>query len=387
MDIVKAISNINEKFNHYCKNHNWNRNYTQAKAFFDENGHFPTYTENAKLYLWAQNWYTYHYLKNPDVNQEKSRLLAEIGFVYQKASERNDELWLKNYEKSKAFFNEHGHFPKQRENSTLYAWSVRWWLYSYQKNPEQNEWKAEMLRNIGFEHQTLDKSWMDNYRMAKAFFDEHGRFFKSTENQKLYDWARNWWKKSYLKYPEENEEKARLLTGVGFQPKEYMTQQQRNDNVWMKNYQEAKSFFDKTGHFPTHVENKFLYSWAKQWWVLSYLKNPQKNQAKADMLTSIGYAYRSATKRNEDVWMTNYLEAKAFFDKHGHFPTFSEIEKSKKWARQWWNNIYLKNPAEHQQKAEMLLSIGFEFKDMKIISHPEKHFGNQEEQQNRGFKR
>lgn len=35
------------------------------------------------------------------------------------------------------------------------------------------------------------------------------------------------------------------------------------------------------------------------------------------------------------------------------------------WTMGWWKNTYLKNPELHQEKADMLLAIGFEYKGKK----------------------
>lgn len=355
LDIIHIINDIGSRFEQYRREHNWNSIYAKAKAFYEEYGHFPKFDEDKKIYSWAISWYTYNYLNNPEKNEERAQMLMDIGFAYQNSCDRNDELWMKNYNEATEFVQRNGHFPSYNENRKLYAWAFSWWRNTYLKNPERNARKAELLRELGYIHKILDMNWMENYREAKAFYDEHGYFVKSTRSQKLYDWARNWWKKSYLKNPAENAEKARMLLDIGFEIK-------LDNDKWMNNFEEAKAFFEEHGHFPSAKEKVKLYNWAKQWWVLSYLNNPETNQRKADMLASIGYAYRSAQKRNDDIWMRNYNEAKDFYDKHGRFPTHGDIEGVKKWARQWWSKVYLKAPEQYREKADMLLAIGFEDK-------------------------
>lgn len=134
---------------------------------------------------------------------------------------------------------------------------------------------------------------------------------------------------------------------------------------WDKNYAEAKAFYEEHGHFPNHKDNVKLYGWARDWWRNNYLKNRVLHQVKADMLMSIGFKYQIM----EEVWnrkfMKNYAEAKEFFEKHGHFPTQNENRKLNHWASSWWKRTYVNNPGMHQEKADMLLAIGFEYKGKK----------------------
>ena len=260
VDIMNVIQSIGNKFNDYRKNFDWNNNYAEAKAFFDEYGRFPSYKENQKLYNWANNWIKYYYLNNPEQYQQKAEMLTAVGFVYQSSKDRNDGMWMKNYEEAKAFYDEQGHFPRSNENNRLYQWSMAWWTRSYLKNPEENEVKAQMLGEIGFVYQPNEEKnfnlWWDNYEKAKAFYETNGYFPSYKDNQKLYDWARNWWKKAESEYTDELQEKIRLLKAVGFQGKEYKSRVETNDDLWMNNYNKAKTFYEENGRFPKANEDK-----------------------------------------------------------------------------------------------------------------------------------
>lgn len=367
LDIINIVQTIENKYNDYRKYFNWDKNYEAAKAFYEEQGHFPTYKEDKKIYHWAIDWMNRFYLKEPVEYEEKMQMLRDIGFTYQTSEERNGILWMNNYRDVLAFQEEHGHFPTFTEDNRLYGWAWSWWKRSYLKNPEIHEDKAQMLRELGFVYQnSVEKNqnqWMQNYIKAKAFFDEHGHFPTNSQQRKLCDWAKNWWRINYLKNPEINKEKAEMLTAIGFVPKEAKSMNQLHDEQWYRNYNEARMFYEEHGHFPAVKEDNKLYQWAKQWWILSYLKNPEKYQKKADMLNEVGYTYRTAEQMNEDKWMIKYLEAKAFYDKNGHFPTATENQTSKKWARQWLRNIYASDPVKYQQKADMLRAIGLDIED------------------------
>lgn len=61
---------------------------------------------------------------------------------------------------------------------------------------------------------------------------------------------------------------------------------------WDANNAEAKAFYDEHRHFPTKKENPILRKWAVQWWIITYLKNTELHQIKAEMLMAIGFKYK-----------------------------------------------------------------------------------------------
>ena len=201
-----------------------------------------------------------------------------------------------------------------------------------------------------------DRMWFDKFNECKAFYDEHGHFPKSVESERLNHWAKQWWRNSYLKKSQENQYKADLLLSIGF---ELRVIDKYNDVRWMAKYEEAKAFVEEHGHFPSSHECKKVYFWALAWWRCCFLKKPEANEEKARMLRELGYVYRTSQERIDKDFMANYVLAKAFFEEHGHFPSKSEFEKINKWAKQWWLETYSRNKDKYQDKAELLLAIGF----------------------------
>ena len=219
--------------------------------------------------------------------------------------------------------------------------------------PSGNNYILDLaLMTDHFSEDLSNADWDANYAEAKIFFDEYCHFPSYKENEKLYAWAGQWWRNTYLKNPKMHQRKAEMLTAVGFEYKNF-------DIKWMSFYEECKVFFDEYGHFPFQNENEKLYEWARNWWTKSYLKNPEKYQEQADMLTSLGFIYQSADELNDIKWMKNYEECKVFFDEYGHFPKYSENKRLYRWARKWWKESFFKNPKKHQDKADMLTAIGF----------------------------
>lgn len=130
------------------------------------------------------------------------------------------------------------------------------------------------------------------------------------------------------------------------------------DNRWLEIYNEAVVFYRTHKRFPTGKDNARLYKWATQWWRNSYLNNPSMLKNKAEMLTNIGFVYRTVENRYDHLWMKNYEECKEFFEKHEHFPTMKECPKLHAWARSWWGLYGDKQP----EKAGMLQLVGYTYK-------------------------
>ena len=161
-----------------------------------------------------------------------------------------------------------------------------------------------------------------------------------------------------MKNPELYQKKADRLTAIGFK---YRNNREKIDELWSKNFEECRDWYEKMNYFPTKSENKKLYMWVYHWWKFSYLKNPELHQEKADRLTAIGFVYWSAKDRTDELWMKNYKEAKEFFDKNGHFPTKVENRRLNQWAWNWWKITYLNNLETQRPKMEMLTRIGYDF--------------------------
>lgn len=202
-----------DRFGEDLANAGFDANYAEAKAFFEQHGHFPSQKENKRLNQWGRIWWRNIYLKNMELYQEKADMLTAIGFVYQTIDVYLDKRFTRNYIECKAFFNIHGHFPTKKENKRLRAWANSLFV----KNTDNNVDKIKLLKDIGFEYESNktinNNKFMKNYKEAKAFFDEYGHFPNWKEDIRLYTWAHRIFTKSNV---ENKDLKQRLLTEIGF---------------------------------------------------------------------------------------------------------------------------------------------------------------------------
>ena len=183
--------------------------------------------------------------------------------------------------------------------------------------------------------------WDKNYAEAKEHFEKTGHFPTKSENKRIRGWAHKWVRLSSYKYPE----RLQLLLNIGYETPI------SSDYNWDKNYAEAKEHFEKTGHFPTRKEYKRIYMWANQWVKDSSNKYPERLK----MLQQIGYEIPDPWA----AWDKIYEEAKAHFEKTGHFPTNKENKRIREWANKWVRRLSNKFP----ERIKMLQNIGYEIPD------------------------
>lgn len=263
-----------DRFNEDLSNADWDANYAEAKAFFDEHGHFPTYKENRGIRHWADSWY-----KNggPDREPEKYQLLLDIGYRYICKDERFKAFFIKNYKEAKAFFEEHGHFPTQRENKTLNQRFTSWWCRIYLRNPYKYEEQAQMLRNIGYKNRR--DNWWIKYNKAVEFYNVHSHFPTLKEDKVIYNWARSWCLNGG---PDREPEKYQLLINIGYSYTSRIDVKNKRSVDWWNKYNQAELKFKKIGVFPKEFK-----SWAASW--LCKNKKHSEYELRLNKLKNIGY--------------------------------------------------------------------------------------------------
>lgn len=178
----------------------WNDNYAEAKAFYETNGHFPTYKENRKLRQWARK-----IEKGVTLScRQRLQLLTEIGY------EPRDrwELWENHYRQAKQTFELTGKAPTHTSCPEAFKYFKHWISNSGERHPE----RMERLAQIGFRTVREDRIWEKNYSEAKSFFDTHNRFPTAKENVRLFMWARSWMQR----YAKERPDLVALLGDIGF---------------------------------------------------------------------------------------------------------------------------------------------------------------------------
>ena len=266
-----------EAFTRDLANAGFDANYAEAKAFFDEHGHFPTQKEKYYIWKWAYSWWVNTYLQNQTKYKEKACKLTDIGFKYVNIDERFKIPFMKNYEKAKVFFDEHGRFPTEKDDKILHGRFISWWNRVYKKNILKYENQAQMLRKIGFNNRT--DNWWKKYYKAKEFYEKNGHFPDLKEDKALYNWARAWWLNGG---PKREPDKAKLLINIGFEYSSILNRKEKRNIDWWDKYNQAELKYKKTNTFPKEYK-----SWAASW--LCKNKKHPEYELRLNKLKDIGY--------------------------------------------------------------------------------------------------
>lgn len=237
-------------------------------------------------------------------------------------------VWDKRYQIAKDYYDKNGKFPQGKE----WTWLRSYFAQSVQKYPDEE--RLSMLMGIGwFPGNSI---WEANYRKAKLFYEQHGRFPERKDDRNLWQYFVYWKNTTGKNFPELMQK----LKDIGWIDKP------NREEEWDRKYQEAKKIYEETGSFPNLTHPSKLRRWA-DWWVSHHGKNDPDRMKR---LRDIGF------NRKQISWTERYLHAKEVFERTGHFPTRKENKELRVWFIQWRSL----HGHKHPDKMKMLQKIGFD---------------------------
>lgn len=266
--------------------------------------------------------------------------------------------WLKKYEIAKEYYEKHGNLDVAKKY--IYkGLCLKQWIseqrYVYHKG-RMNQTKIALLEDIGVDwsnYKTV-RHWIDNYEIAKRYYEKHGNLFAPTnyciEGLNLREWLNS--QRNNIKNNNIKLENIELLNQIGmiWDSSEY---------IWQFNYQYAKQFYEANNHLKVSANYKIddfnLYAWLhvqKE----AYCKGTL-DKKKINLLEDIGICWFT----NYEKWLTRYEAVKEYYITHGDF----NIPKDYKfdgislygWLHRQEN---INNNSElNQTKIKLLKEIGF----------------------------
>ena len=180
----------------------WEKNFAEAKVFFEEHGRFPRYSDNLHIRQWSLVWYR----KFGQTDKIRLQRLEEIGFH---PADRW-RIWDRHYMQARKIWNETGRKVSMRTAPDTYNYFKQWLLHNTRRFPE----RAAMLVDIGFKIGGELELWYRNFNKARTFHAKHGRFPSRADNIYLAEWARQW----YQSHAQDNPDKAQMLIDIGYVP-------------------------------------------------------------------------------------------------------------------------------------------------------------------------
>lgn len=257
MDVREVLAKMDERLLYLDRWGIWEKRYQIAKDYYERNGKFPS----GKEWEWLRMYFGNNARKCPD--EKRASLLMAIGW------RPEESKWETNYKKAKAFYEQHGRFPRIEDDKPLWEY-IRDWVTGRGKNHPD---LLQKLKDIGWKDKpSKEEIWEQKYREAQKIYEETGCFPNVKHPSKLWNWA-DWW---VFKYSEKDPVRMERLRDIGFTRKQVR---------WEDRYRQAKELFDRTGHFPTRRENKGLRTWFICWRSQYGHKFPEKMK----MLQEIGF--------------------------------------------------------------------------------------------------
>jgi hypothetical protein len=122
----------------------WHQQCEKLVEFKRKKGHciVPRYEQDRSLGGWVNNQRTFY--RNNKLQQDRKRLLDEIGFVWKADSANNDKLWHQQHEKLVEFKQKNGHCQvphKYEQDKSLGNWVRKQRVYHYNNKmlPDRKE--------------------------------------------------------------------------------------------------------------------------------------------------------------------------------------------------------------------------------------------------------
>lgn len=208
----------------------------------------------------------------------------------------NDQRWMENYRKLKAFRKANGHFrvPQTFDDQIFATW-VKNQKY-YQKTGRLRSDCVQLLNELKVnwgepgptrQRRAQPVPWMGRYKQLVAFKKRNGHIQVSgKDNKELQDWVntqRSWKRNGLLR-----QDRERLLNKIGFSWVTEETVPLKSSNVqWMNHYKRLAAFKQKHGHF--NVPAATLDEWMCY---QRYCKeNGKLSKDKQKLLDKIGFAW------------------------------------------------------------------------------------------------
>ena len=243
------------------------------------------------------------------------------------------DVWERRYQIAKDYHDKNGKFPSGKE------WE---WLRTYFGNNARkcpSEERTALLMAIGWRPE--ESIWEVNYKKAKTFYEQHGRFPGKEDDRDLWKYIKKWEGSTGKNHPELKQK----LRDIGWSEKP------SKEEIWEQKYREAKKIYEETGRFPKASHPSKLWDWADRW----ESKYGENDPVRMKQLKEIGFT------RKRVYWKTMYLQAKEIFERTGHFPTRKENKKLRHWFI-LWRSVY---GHKYPDKMRMLQEIGFDEVNLK----------------------
>ncbi len=333
----------------------WMKWYEELKNYVVENGNadVPSRHANTKLasWVWIQRLRRGKLYNNQaPLSDEQEKLLGGLGFTWDTRS----ATWDKNFEKLEVFASQHGHFNITGD-AKLLGWLNR--QRSAYAEGDLDDGLQRRLEALGVSwviDRTVDRRWMANYELLKAYFDAHDNSDvpnRWKENPALASWVSS--QRSGRKAGRLPRDRVQLLDEVNF------TWQSRDVGTWEDRFAEVVAYKETYGHcdIPMRVaEYPKLGGFVNS--MRSKRKSGELSKPRIAKLDDIGFVWEL---RNSS-WKDRYAELVEYRNLHGDCDVPNNCKGNPQLGN--WVNFQRQCKKKNKLKSEridLLESIGFKW--------------------------
>ncbi|MCB6992809.1 Helicase associated domain protein [bacterium 210820-DFI.6.37] len=348
----------------------WEQNYHAAVRYHREHGNLevPSYyidEDGIRLGAWIFNMRAIR--RNPSekrgrLSREQIQKLDEIDMIWET---RRNTTWNKSYEAACQYKKEHGNLDIPVAYITEDGCRLGRWIRHQRDNYKRGLSKERIakLEAIGMVWEPEDP-WDAKFRLLKRYYEEHGNINLPADYVSEGVWLARWLTEQVARMsgkPTGRNKTVKTLTSDQVKQLESLgirKNMSRLDLVWQEQYEEAKAFFEQTGHLnlPKGYKGKsgkdlgvWLLRQRQKW------KAGQLDAEKERLLSEIGMIWDV----NEFKWKAAYDLAADYYREHGslQMPVTYKTESGYGLGK-WVSGQRQKKDELSQEQIERLQAIG-----------------------------
>jgi hypothetical protein len=327
----------------------------EVKKFINENGKRPTNKTNKYLCKWLQhqitNFKQISYIKQTKIYKLWNDFVSDVR--YKKYFDiDNVRDWKIKLNELKNFIDVHNKRPTPKNNKKLYSWMANQ-INNFKKNIKiikiiqiNTLWNSFIIDNKYYKyfHNNFINEWKEKLSQIKAFINKYNKLPTKKTNTNLSIWV-NTQKQNY-KYKtnimKNNKEIYDKWTSF-IKDDKYKLYFMSNNELWMENFNELKTFIDTNNCRPNLKNNLKLYCWM-QTQTNNFRKNIQIMKTDCNIL-ALWVNFINTSKYSvyfiddETIWIENYNELIKFINKYEKRPQPTTHTKLYNWTRSQISNF------------------------------------------------
>lgn len=287
----------------------WNESYAKCKSYYAEHNSLEGVRRtdpNLAAWLVVQR----KKYKEGTLSDEKIQLLNDVGMIW------SFDTWTQFYEAAKRFYESNGHLDIQAGHVTDDGLKLGCWFRTMRNMHREgmlSEEKKQLLESIGMKWDSqLMRSWLEKYRMAKAYYESHGDLnikvkYVTSDGTKLGKWISTQ-RTSYYNGT-LTDEQIELLEKIGMV-------WNRDDSRWMTGFNYAVQYVNSGGDINALPEDYLIDGFNLTRWIRAQRERKKQEKMpdeRAKKLEDIGFHWEMF----EPMWNTNFEYARQYFMNQG----------------------------------------------------------------------